>query len=197
MNLRPLTLGLAAGALGLVLAGCGGDGGSPPRAEETPTSTAPGSADPARPVEFRVVLATDAEPAPDSEVLQQFSALDCRAAPEQAPADEPTALCDARRTKYSLEPAVVVGGVEDAAFAVPEGKWSYAVVVQLDDEATAAFADLTAESASSRVQVAVVLDGRVVSAPTIRGGIPDGRLQVSGGLTERAARDLASRLSES
>ena len=51
------------------------------------------------------------------------------------------------------------------------------------------FAKLTTEHVNERF--AIVLDGRVLSAPTIREPIPGGRGQISGGFTIQGAKDLA------
>ena len=51
------------------------------------------------------------------------------------------------------------------------------------------FAKLTTEHVNERF--AIVLDGKVLSAPTIREPIPGGRGQISGGFTLQGAKDLA------
>ena len=51
------------------------------------------------------------------------------------------------------------------------------------------FAKLTTEHVNERF--AIVLDGQVLSAPTIREPIPGGRGQISGGFTLQGAKDLA------
>ena len=51
------------------------------------------------------------------------------------------------------------------------------------------FAKLTTEHVGERF--AIVLDGKVLSAPTIREPIPGGRGQISGGFTLQGAKDLA------
>ncbi|MBP5485167.1 MAG: protein translocase subunit SecD [Alphaproteobacteria bacterium] len=51
------------------------------------------------------------------------------------------------------------------------------------------FAKLTTEHVNERF--AIVLDGKVLSAPTIRETIPGGRGQISGGFTLQGAKDLA------
>jgi preprotein translocase subunit SecD len=185
MSARRLSAGLAAGVLVAGLAGCGDEGASPapaPNREPTPSAVA---------VELRMVVATSREAAPDSLVLQQFRGLDCAAPSTAAGPQEPAAACDAAGTKYSLEPAGVVGGVESAVVG-PDAGDGPSVEVVLDDEAAAALADLT-DGVPGR-QVAVVLDGRVVAAPTVQEQLTDGRLQVVGGLTDASAQALADRL---
>lgn len=187
---RPLLAGLLVVGLG-GLAGCGDDESG--RAEEPDVSSSVTSAAPA---ELRVVLATDLEPPPDSLVKQQFDNLDCDAAPAEVAADEPLATCDDAGVKYSLEPARIVGGIESATAGIPEGQEAWVVTLDLDAEATRTFADLTAELAVSRLQVAVVVDGRVVTAPLVQAPIADGRLQIAGDFTEESATALADRLAD-
>lgn len=189
-RVRPLLVGALVVCLG-GLVGCGDD--EPDRAEEPDASS---SVTPAAPAELRVVLATDLEPPPDSLVKQQFDNLDCDAAPAEVAADEPLATCDDAGVKYSLEPARIVGGIESATAGIPEGQEAWVVTLDLDAEATRTFADLTAELAVSRLQVAVVVDGRVVTAPLVQAPIADGRLQISGDFTEESATALADRLAE-
>ncbi|WP_193612396.1 SecDF P1 head subdomain-containing protein [Nocardioides lijunqiniae] len=184
MSARRLSSGLAVGVLLAALAGCAEDQAGP--ADE------PGTSEAAVPVELRVVLATSREPAPDSLVLQQFRDLDCAAPPPAAAPEDPLAACDAGGTKYSLEPAAAVGGIESATAEADDGAGPYVEVV-LDDEAAAAFADLTAGAPGAR-QVALVLDGEVLAAPTVQQQVTDGRLQVVGGLTDDRAEALADRL---
>lgn len=64
-------------------------------------------------------------------------------------------------------------------------------VVTTSFDATGArkFAKLTTEHVNERF--AIVLDGKVLSAPTIREPIPGGRGQISGGFTLQGAKDLA------
>jgi preprotein translocase subunit SecD len=199
MVLRPVLL---TGLLVAALSGCGSEPAST-EVSEPPTSpaSAESSASPetpppasGSPVEFRVVLATDLEPAPDSETLQQFDGLDCEAQPVPAPPDEPLPACDDEGVEYVLEPASIVGGVESASAGIPEGQVSWVVTLDLDHEATRTFADVSSELAGTNRQFAIVLDGRVLSAPTVMSPIVDGRLQVSGNFTEESAQALADRL---
>lgn len=190
-RVRPLLAGLLVVGLG-GLVGCGDD--EPDRADEPDVSSSATLAPP--PAELRVVLATDLEPAPDSLVKQQFDNLDCDASPAEAAADEPLATCDDAGVKYSLEPASIVGGIESASASIPEGQETWVVTLGLDAEATRTFADLTADLAVSRLQVAVVIDGRVVTAPMVQAPIADGRLQIAGDFTEESATALADRLAE-
>ena len=63
------------------------------------------------------------------------------------------------------------------------------VTTVFDSSGARRFARLTTEHVNERF--AIVLDGRVLSAPTIREPIPGGRGQISGGFTLQGAKDLA------
>lgn len=63
------------------------------------------------------------------------------------------------------------------------------VTTEFDTSGTRRFAKLTTEHVNERF--AIVLDDKVLSAPTIREPIPGGRGQISGGFTLQEAKDLA------
>ncbi len=63
------------------------------------------------------------------------------------------------------------------------------VTTAFDATGARRFARLTTEHVNERF--AIVLDGKVLSAPTIREPIPGGRGQISGGFTLQGAKDLA------
>ncbi|GEP39727.1 hypothetical protein NPS01_33900 [Nocardioides psychrotolerans] len=190
MRLRPLVLGFL---LVATLAGCGEE--SPAAGPEAEPSATTASAEPGASLEVRAVIATSQAPAPDSLVKQQFDALDCAAAPVPVPTAEPGAACDAAGTKYSLGPAVVVGGIEDAEAGQPEGSDLWVVAVDLEAGASEALDDLTSELAPISGRIALVVDGAVISAPTVQTPITDGRLQIAGDFDEESATALAEGLS--
>ena len=63
------------------------------------------------------------------------------------------------------------------------------VTTVFDASGARRFAKLTTEHVNERF--AIVLDGKVLSAPNIREPIPGGRGQISGGFTLQGAKDLA------
>ena len=63
------------------------------------------------------------------------------------------------------------------------------VTTEFDASGARRFARLTTEHVNERF--AIVLDGKILSAPTIREPIPGGRGQISGGFTLQGAKDLA------
>ena len=96
--------------------------------------------------------------------------------------------------KVVLGARIVDGSDVDRAVAQPGaqpgGDW--VVVVELTPEGTAAFRTATEAALGSRI--AVIVDGRIVSSPVVAAPITSGDVVVTGGLTEREARSLASEL---
>ena len=133
----------------------------------------------------------------------KFAALDCTK-PENLQgngADDPTAVlvaCDrAGGTKYILAPAEVLGRQISKASAGldPQAGSAWFVSLTFDNEGTSAFGALTARVTSlpePTNQVAIVLDGLVVSSPRITEAIPSGNAQITGSFTQLEAQDLAN-----
>ncbi|MFK4728491.1 protein translocase subunit SecD [Agromyces mediolanus] len=123
-----------------------------------------------------------------------------------APADQPLVTCDASRTaKYILGPVEVSGanivdatnGVVTTQNGASTGQW--AVNLVFDDEGTKAFADVSTrlyglKGQTPRDQFAFVLDGAVISAPSMNGVITDGRPQITGSFTQETSKALADQL---
>lgn len=184
-----------------LLSGCGPDPADTQVGDPDPSPTSSSSSsDPAapsgsgEPVQLRVVVATSAAAPPDSVVQQQFDDLDCEAEPAPVTPAQPAAACDEEGVKYSLEPAAVVGGVASAVAGVPSGQVAWAVTLDLEPAAARALDDLSAELAGTGRQLAVVLDGVVLTAPTVESRITGGQLQITGSFTEEQATALADRL---
>lgn len=73
----------------------------------------------------------------------------------------------------------------------------WAVYLEFNGEGTSAFADVTTRLTTLqgvRNQFAIVLDGKVISAPRTLAAIPDGKPQISGSFTEETAKTLADQL---
>ena len=138
-----------------------------------------------------------------AEVNAKFAALDCTK-PENLQgtgADAPTdtlVACDrAGGTKYILAPAEVLGRQISKASAGLDTQAGSAWFVSLtfNNEGTSAFGALTSRVTSlpePTNQVAIVLDGLVVSSPRITEAIPSGNAQITGSFTQLEAQDLAN-----
>ena len=84
--------------------------------------------------------------------------------------------------------------MESAEALVPENQVSPVVSIDLDCEATKAFTELSRSLVGTGRQFAIVVDGSIVTAPTMDSLIVDGQLQISGDFTLPQAQDLARRL---
>jgi preprotein translocase subunit SecD len=157
------------------------------------TATSTGAADPA------ATPATGVSP----EVSAKFAALDCTKAENlqgsgaDAPEDTIVSCDRAGSTKYILAPAEVLGRQISKASAGLDAQSGSAWYVSLtfNGEGTSAFGAITSRVTSlvpPLNQVAIVLDGLVVSAPRINEAIPSGNAQITGSFTQLEAQDLAN-----
>lgn len=138
----------------------------------------------------------------DKKVLEEFQNLDCSRPDRGRGLDQPNeqvAACDREGTaKYVLGKAEVLGTMVDSAQAgLPQTGQTGGWLVQLDfdGQGTTRFAELTQRVVSEpppRNQVAIVLDGVVVSAPRINEPIPGGQAQITGDFSQQEAQDLAN-----
>ena len=99
--------------------------------------------------------------------------------------------------KYILAPAEVLGReVSKASAGIDtQGGSAWYVSLVFNGEGTKAFGALTTRVTSLTSplnQVAIVLDGLVVSAPRINEAIPSGNAQITGSFTQTEATDLAN-----
>ena len=154
-----------------------------------------------------IPAASDAAATPaagvSAEANAKFAALDCTK-PENLQgtgADAPTdtlVACDrAGGTKYILAPAEVLGRQISKASAGLDTQAGSAWYVSLtfNNEGTSAFGALTSRVTSlpePTNQIAIVLDGLVVSSPRITEAIPSGNAQITGSFTQLEAQDLAN-----
>ncbi len=152
-------------------------------------------------------------------VLAKFNKLDCTRSDwqrqvgynpnaEDNPNSQIVACSQDKATKYVLDVAKVEGvDVTSAASGLPNTGNSisteWQVNLSFNGRATKGFADLTTQMytrygnngnpTSVRDQVAIVLDGVVISAPQVnQGPITGGNVQITGNFTQKSATDLAN-----
>ena len=137
------------------------------------------------------------------DIAAKFAALDCSKAVnlQGTGTDAPTdtiVVCDrAGLTKYILAPAEVLGRqiAKASAGIDTQGGSAWYVSLTFNGEGTKAFGALTTRVTTLPEplnQVAIVLDGLVVSSPRINEPIPSGNAQITGSFTQREAQDLAN-----
>lgn len=78
--------------------------------------------------------------------------------------------------------------LERAAVEFDQTSGAPAVSVQFNPEGKALFGKITEQNVGRNL--AIFLDGRIISAPVIREQIPDGKAQISGGFTPDEAKQL-------
>ena len=137
------------------------------------------------------------------ELNTKFAALDCSKLENQqgtgadSPSETIVACSRTGVSKYILAPAEVLGQqVSKASAGIDQqGSAGWFVSLSFNGEGTSAFGALTGRVtslASPLNQVAIVLDGLVVSAPSINEAIPSGNAQITGSFTQTEAEDLAN-----
>ena len=167
------------------------------------------------------IPAPDAEPENSSDpnwitrkLYGAYEALDCSAPqPQQQreaqPRDKAVAACDPQsNTKFILGPVAIPGtDISSSSYGMATNQQGhstgrYAVNLQFDPEGTATFKDLSqrlnqikqTSQADPRSRFAILLDGSVVSAPSMDAVITDGRAQITGDFTEEDAKFLSEQL---
>lgn len=93
-----------------------------------------------------------------------------------------------RRSLILSREAAFTGRFLDDA-QVRFGQQGPSVSLTFDERGARAFGELTADNVGRRI--AIVLDGRVISAPTVNEPIYGGDAQITGQFTDQEARDLA------
>ena len=98
--------------------------------------------------------------------------------------------------KFLLGPMLIEGSlVSKAQAAPPDGQMSWTVHLQFGDLGTSLFSEATTVLSSATTptdRFAIVLDGRVISAPTVNDPIPGGSAQISGTFNNESATNLAN-----
>jgi preprotein translocase subunit SecD len=142
------------------------------------------------------------------EIYQEYlttpcDVLDSSGANTADPTKTLTVCADDQSYKYILGPVEVDGAmVADAsanyipgANGVQTNEWG--VYLTFNGAGTAAFADVTARLTTlvgAQNQFAIVLDGKVISAPRTLAAIPDGKPVISGSFDEISSKALADQL---
>lgn len=98
--------------------------------------------------------------------------------------------------KYLLGPRLIEGNlVTTAAAGIPQNQVNWVVNLNFDSLGAALFSDATSAlvgATSPTDQFAIVLDGKVISAPRVDEAIPGGSAQITGSFSQDAATNLAN-----
>ncbi|MGW6706664.1 protein translocase subunit SecD [Streptomyces sp. NPDC054956] len=152
--------------------------------------------------------APSADQAAAADLQAKFAALDCSNEAQRAAVgknvkpEEPTLACGKRGNtwgKWVLGPAQVNGqDVKDAKGVIDPQRGMWIVTMQFTDKGADKFAKITGELAakqSPQNQFAIVLDGEVISDPSVSQALTGGNAEISGGFTQQSAQDLGNMLS--
>ncbi|MEW2612508.1 protein translocase subunit SecD [Streptomyces sp. NPDC047880] len=147
----------------------------------------------------------------DAAALQEkYAKLDCTDAKTRSSvgdgvkASQPTLACGKNSggqwQKYILGPAEVDGTDVDKAQAVLNTQTGAGWTVTMDftDAGAKKFGDITGKLAQNQPpqnQFAIVLDGDVVSDPSVRQALTGGNAEISGNFNQQSAQDLSNMLS--
>ena len=177
------------------LLAAGSASASPSAAPSATPSTTPSASPSATPSASSNALPSNASPqqlfatvdCTNPKVRESLSALD--------KTDQTIVACSNDGTaKYLLAPAKVLGtAVKSASASLAQQGWQ--VNLTFNGSGTKAWADLTTKVTNLQPpqnQVAIVLDGQVVSAPRIIEPILGGNAQITGTFTQSEAKDLAN-----
>ncbi|MBT2481246.1 protein translocase subunit SecD [Streptomyces sp. ISL-94] len=149
-----------------------------------------------------------ADEAAAADLQAKFAALNCAdeaqraAAGKGAKPEDPMLACGKRGTawgKWILGPAQVNGqDVKDAKGVIDPQRGAWIVTMQFTDKGADKFAKITGELATKQMpqnQFAIVLDGEVISDPSVSQALTGGNAEISGGFTQQSAQDLGNMLS--
>jgi preprotein translocase subunit SecD len=136
---------------------------------------------------------------PDPQSVAVYNSFTC---PAKTPVKDvptlPLVTCDEQGNKYLLSPSLIEGTeVSSASATAPgsvQGQVDWEVAIQLKSQGANEQLKLSQAMAGTQDQFAIVLDGKVISAPTFKGVIPDGSSTIQGNFTESSAKSLATSL---
>lgn len=132
----------------------------------------------------------------------QFLAYDCANPtnnPAQAPVDQPLITCsEDGSVKYILGPVELDGtDISNATNGQEQNTGQWAVNLVFNDKGTDTFGKISQRLYGAQPplnQFAFVLDGSVLSAPSMNGIIVDGRPSITGSFTQESSKALADQL---
>ena len=136
--------------------------------------------------------------------LKRFAAYTCpkNQKPVNDSKTQPLVTCDEDGNKLLLSAPLIEGTqLTKAEAGIPQNQVQWVVNLTFDSTARKTFATVTRAIANQsspltgqQKQFAIVLDGRVISAPTVNGVIPNGQAEISGNFTQTEAQSLANSL---
>jgi preprotein translocase subunit SecD len=150
-------------------------------------------------------LSADGKGTPPDQAMGWQPSETCQAAfaeftcgtPVKDVADRALFACDREGTeKYLLGPTLIEGDqLATASAGIPANEVNWVVDLEFDADGAALFEDATralAAKGEPQNRFAIVLDGAVISAPSVNEAIPGGRAQIEGSFNQKTATELAN-----
>lgn len=137
---------------------------------------------------------------PDQKSVAEFEAFSCPAPGESPDVDDdpgkPLVTCDANGLKYLLSESLIEGSqLSSADLISPDGQnLEFGVQLSFDGEGTDEFTRISDALFGTERQFAIVLDGEIISAPTMDARISNGEASITGDFREAEAQSLATSL---
>ncbi len=136
---------------------------------------------------------------PDPASIQAFNEYECPPQGEAPVVEDdpakPLVTCDEDGIKYLLSVSMIEGtNLTSAGAGIPDQSVNWAVDLKFDGAGTEDFTQISRSLFGTEKQFAIVLDGQVISAPTMNGVITNGEAQITGDFTETEATSLATSL---
>ncbi|MGI5505779.1 SecDF P1 head subdomain-containing protein [Lentzea sp. CA-135723] len=129
---------------------------------------------------------------------EALAALDCAAPDPLVGHDDaaaPLVTCDAGENRYDLGPVALDGErIAKATSSFSPNGSGHVITIEFDAEGARTWGDFT--TANVQKQVAILINGRVLSAPTIQSPITGGSTEISGRFTAAEAKQLAEQLNQ-
>jgi preprotein translocase subunit SecD len=125
-----------------------------------------------------------------------FAEFSCGAPVNDVP-DQALFACNREQTeKYLLGPTLIEGNqLTTASAGIPQNDVNWVVDLEFNAEGATSFEEATralAAKGDPNNRFAIVLDGVVISAPSVNEAIPGGRAQISGNFNQKTATELAN-----
>ena len=176
-------------------------GSAKPSASASPTKSATPTPTPTVSVAPELLKAPIQSKTADEQFGKRFQALDCEKSDVMSGStdDEAQYLITCQRDaslKYALAPALLTGSdIASATAGLPQsGAGAWQVDLTLTTEGAKKFADATKTLSSQKEpnnQFGIVLDGLIVSAPTVNEPILGGQATITGNFTAEEAKALS------
>jgi len=140
-------------------------------------------------------LAAVAARSPSSPFFQMRLVLDAPSADsEQMVLVQPGKNSAPKETLYVQKTVLLDQTALKSAVTTRGADGSPRIAITFTDAGTKRFAEMTRQCVGKRL--AVVIDGRLYSAPKIRMEIPGGKAEINGSFSEEEARSLAAKITE-